>query len=151
MNLGDRRAGRTSANRADFRARDEIAQKLYWENSNMNRPEALIRLLPPCLHWSPDGEVRVVGHRIGLFHIVKAHRVLGKSPATIAEEYELAPELIAEVLAFAEEHEAEVGAYVADYQAELDRQEAAYQPSPAALRISRLVAERLARESQPES
>jgi Protein of unknown function (DUF433) len=117
----------------------------------MTRPEALIRLLPHCLHWSPDGEVRVVGHRIGLFHIVKAHRVLGKSPATIVEEYELAPELIAEVLAFAEEHEAEVGAYVADYQAELDRQEAAYQPSPAALRISRLVAERLARESRPES
>jgi hypothetical protein len=117
----------------------------------MNRPEALIRLLPPCLHWSPDGVVRVVGRRIGLFHIVNEHCVLGKSPATIAEEFELAPELIAEVLTFAEEHEAEVGAYVADYQAELDRQEAAYQPSPAALRISRLVAERLARESQPES
>ena len=74
----------------------------------MNRPEALIRLLPPCLHWSPDGVVRVVGRRIGLFHIVKEHRVLGKSPATIVEEFELAPELIAEVLAFAEEHEAEV-------------------------------------------
>ena len=117
----------------------------------MNRPEALIRLLPPCLHWSPDGEVRVVGHRIGLFHIVKAHRVLGKSPATIVEEYELAPELIAEVLAFAEEHKAEVGAYVADYQAELDRQYAAYQPSAAALRISGLVAERQAGESQSES
>ena len=117
----------------------------------MNRPEALIRLLPPCLHWSPDGVVRVVGRRIGLFHIVNKHRVLGKSSATIAEEYELAPELIAEVLAFAEEHEAEVSAYVADYQAELDRQEAAYQPSPAALRISQFVAERLAWESQPES
>ncbi|HKI19536.1 MAG TPA: hypothetical protein VKA15_16745, partial [Isosphaeraceae bacterium] len=118
-------------NRADFRARGEIGKKLYWENPIMNRPEALIRLLPPCLHWHPDGEVRVVGRRIGLFHIVKAHRVLGKSPATIAEEFELAPELIAEVLAFAEERNAEVSAYVADYQAELDRQDAAYQPSPA--------------------
>jgi hypothetical protein len=116
----------------------------------MNRPEALIRLLPPCLHWHPDGEVRVAGRRIGLFHIVKEHRVLGNSPATIAEEYELAPKLIAQILAFAEEHNAEVGAYVADYQAELDRQYAAYQPSPAALRISRLVAERQAREPQPE-
>lgn len=116
----------------------------------MNRPEGLIRLLPPCLHWSPDGEVRVVGRRIGLFHIVKAHRVFGESPATIAEEFELTPELTAEVLAFAEEHKAEVGAYVADYQAELDRQYAAYQPTPEALRISRLVAERQARKSQPE-
>jgi hypothetical protein len=117
----------------------------------MDRPEALIRLLPPCLHWHPDGEVRVVGRRIGFFHIVKEHRFLGNSPATIAEEFELAPELIAQVLAFAEEHNAEVGAYVADYQAELDRQYAAYQPSPAALRISRLVAEQQASESQPES
>ncbi len=117
----------------------------------MSRPEALIRLLPPCLHWSSDGEVRVLGRRIGLFHIVKASRERGKSPETIAEEFDLAPELTAEVLAFAEEHKAEVGAYVADYQAELDRQYAAYKPSAAALRISGLVAERQAGESQSES
>jgi uncharacterized protein (DUF433 family) len=117
----------------------------------MKQPETLIRLLPPCLHWSPDGEVRVTGRRIGLFHIVKAHRDLGESQATIAEEFELPPEVIGEVLAFAEEHQAEVGAYVADYQDELDRQHAAYQPNPAALRIGRLVAERQARESQPDS
>jgi hypothetical protein len=107
----------------------------------MNQPEALIRLLPSCLHWSPDGEIRVVRRRIGLFHIVKAHRVFGKSPETIAEEFELAPELIGEVLSFADHHRPEVDAYMADYQAELDRQFAAYQPSPAALRIRRLVAE----------
>ena len=111
----------------------------------MNRPESLIRLLPTSMHWSSDGEVRVVGRRIGLFHIVKARRDFGESPEKIAEEFELALELIAEVLAFAEEHKAEVDAYVADYQAELDRQCAAYQPSPTALRISRLVAERQAR------
>jgi hypothetical protein len=120
------------------------------ENPIMNRPEALIRLLPPCLHWSPDGEVRVVGRRIGLFHIVKAHRVFGEPPAMIAEEFELAPELTAEILAFAEEYKAEVDAYVTDYQAELDRQFAAYQPTAEALSISRRVAERQALESQPE-
>jgi hypothetical protein len=32
----------------------------------MERPEALIERLPPCLHWHPDGEIRVVGHRIAL-------------------------------------------------------------------------------------
>jgi len=117
----------------------------------MSRPEALIRLLPPCMQWSSDGEVRVVGRRIGLFHIVTASRERAKSPETIAEEFELAPELIAEVLAFAEEHKAEVGAYVADYQAELDRQYAAYKPSAAALRISGLVAERQGGASQSES
>ncbi len=117
----------------------------------MNRPEALIRALPSCLHWSPDGEVRVSGRRIGLFHIVKAHRGLGESPATIATNFELAPDLIAEVLAFADQNRALVDPYVADYQAELDRQYAAYQPSPAALRIGRLVADRKAPASQPES
>ena len=117
----------------------------------MNRPEALIRLLPPCLHWSPDGEVRVVGRRVSLFHILNAYRIHGDSPAKIAKEFDLTPELIAEVLAFAEEHKAEVGAYVADYQAELDRQYAAYQPRAAALRISRLVAEQQAQEPHPES
>jgi uncharacterized protein (DUF433 family) len=117
----------------------------------MNRPEKLIRLLPTCLEWSPDGEVRVTGRRIGLFHIVKAYRVLGESLQQIAEEFELAPELINEVLAFAEKHEAEVGAYVADYQAELDRQCVDYQPGPAALRISRLVAARQAAESRSDS
>ena len=117
----------------------------------MNRPEALIRLLPPCLHWSPDGEVRVVGRRIGLFHIVQAYRVFGESSSMIAEEFELAPELTAEVLAFADEHEIEVDAYVAECQAELDRQFASCKPTAEAVRISRRVAERQALESQPES
>ncbi len=36
----------------------------------MSPPDTLIRLLPPCLHWHPDGEIRVVGHRIGLYHFV---------------------------------------------------------------------------------
>ena len=116
----------------------------------MNQPGALIQLLPSCLHWSPDGEIRLVGRRIGLFHIVKAHRVRGESPEKIAEEFELTPALVAEILAFADRHRAEVDAYLADYQAELDRQFAAYQPSPAALRIRRLVEERQAQASRPE-
>jgi uncharacterized protein (DUF433 family) len=117
-----------------------------------NRPEALIALLPPCLHWSPDGEVRVVGRRIGLFHIVKEYRVDGEPLEKIAEQFELTPAVIAEVLDFADQHWAQVGAYMAEYQAELDRQEASYQPSPAALRIGRLVKERQGSEApQPES
>src|SRR5262245_61069196 len=117
----------------------------------MDRPEALIRLLPACLHRSPDGEVRVVGRRIGLFHIIEAHRVLGKPPEMVAAEFEMAPALIREVLALADHHPAEVNAYMTDCQAEIDRLDTAYQPSPAALRISRLVAERQAQASQSES
>ena len=117
----------------------------------MNRPEGLIRLLPSCLHWSSDGEVRVAGRRVGLFHIVKAHRVLGKSPAMIAAEFELAPALIDDVLAFAEEHQVEVDSYFADYQETLDRQEAAVEPSSAQIRIRRLMAGSLFRGSKAES
>jgi hypothetical protein len=117
----------------------------------MNRPEELIRLLPSCLHWSPDGEVRVAGRRVGLFHIVKAHRVLGKSPAMIAADFELAPALVDDVLAFAKEHNAEVDSYFADYQEMLDRQEAAVEPSSAQIRIRRLMAERLVQSSKAES
>jgi hypothetical protein len=117
----------------------------------MNRPEELVRVLPPYLHWSPDGEVRVLGRRIALYNIVKAHRELGKTPGVIASECELAPDLVAEVLAFADEQRSLVDPYLADYQAELDRQYAAYQPSPASLRIQRLVAERQAPASQRES
>lgn len=117
----------------------------------MNFPGVLIGLLPRCLHWSPDGEVRVVGRRIGLFHILKAERVHGESPATIAEEFDLAPDLVAEILAFAARHRPEVDAYMVDYQAELDRQFAADQPNPAALRIRRLMEERQTQTSRSES
>jgi uncharacterized protein (DUF433 family) len=117
----------------------------------MERQDTLIQLLPACLHWSRDGDVRVVGRRISLFDILEAHRNLGKSPEVIAEEYELAPELIREVLALADRHPAEVDAYMADCQAAIDRLLAAYQPSPAALRITQLVAEQQAQASQPES
>ena len=36
----------------------------------MSPPDTLIRLLPPCLHWHPDGEIRLVGNRIGLYHFI---------------------------------------------------------------------------------
>ena len=38
----------------------------------MEKFEALIERLPDCLHWSPDGEIRVVGRRISLFDILKS-------------------------------------------------------------------------------
>ena len=117
----------------------------------MNRPEALIRLLPPCLHWSPDGEVRVVGQRIGLFHIVKAHRELGKSPETIAEEYELAPELIAEVLAFAKNTKRRWAPMWPTIRPSSTGNTRPISPARRRCGSAGLVAERQARESQSES
>jgi hypothetical protein len=34
----------------------------------VDRLETLISLPPPYLHWHSDGEIRVMGHRIGLCH-----------------------------------------------------------------------------------
>ena len=59
----------------------------------MEKFEALIERLPDCLHWSPDGEIRVVGRRISLFDILKSLEELGESPEKIAENYELSPDL----------------------------------------------------------
>ncbi len=91
------------------------------ERPLMTHPDTLIRLLPPCLHWHPDGEIRLVGHRIGLYHFVyyynqgfTAEMILCQFPAL-----ELAT--IHKVIAFYLDHRDEVDRYVADYQAELDR------------------------------
>jgi uncharacterized protein (DUF433 family) len=116
----------------------------------MDRPDTLIQVLPPCLHWSGDGDVRVVGRRIALFDILHAYRTLGKSAELIAEEYEVTPELIRDVLAFAQRHPAQVAFYMSQCQAEIDRRLDAYTPGPAALRIGRMVAERQAQKSDAE-
>jgi hypothetical protein len=41
----------------------------------MERPEALNERLPDCLHWSPDEEIHVVGHRIGLHQLIHYYAV----------------------------------------------------------------------------
>jgi len=117
----------------------------------MEKFEALIERLPPCLHWHPDGEIRVVGRRISLFNILKSLDELGESPETIAENYELPPGLVREVIAFANDHRPEVDPYMADYRAELERQYAEYTPSPAQLRIRKLIEERMAQQARRDS
>ena len=41
----------------------------------MERPEALIERPPDRLHWSPNGEIRVVGYRIGLHQLIHYYAV----------------------------------------------------------------------------
>src|SRR4051812_32710279 len=108
----------------------------------MELPEALIERLPNCLHWSPDGEVRVVGHRIGLYSVIDRHQS-GHSDEEILEEFStLSLDEIRRIIAFYRANQHEVGAYVQEYRDELRRQEEAYVPSPAALRIRRLMEEK---------
>jgi uncharacterized protein (DUF433 family) len=94
--------------------------------------------LPDFLTEWPYGEIVLTGRRIGLFHVLDRGEQ-GDSPEAIAELFELTPERVHDVLAFARSHPTEVAAYMADYRAELARQEAAWQPTPAYLRIRRLM------------
>jgi uncharacterized protein (DUF433 family) len=110
--------------------------------TEMEWPEALIERLPDCLHWSPDGEIRVVGHRIGLYSVIDRHQS-GHSIEEILEEFPtLSLDQIRSIIGFYQANQQEVGTYVQKYRDELRRQEEAYVPSPAVLRVRRLMEEK---------
>src|SRR5438067_7249331 len=80
--------------------------------------------LPDFLTETEPGEIRLTGHRIGLYHLVVYHNA-GFSPERLHEQFPtLPPELIRKALAFYEANRAEVDAYVARCQEEIDRQRA---------------------------
>ncbi len=100
--------------------------------------------LPNFLTQWPNGEIVITGHRIGLYSLIDLVES-GRSPDEIRDELpSLDLELIRRVIAFREAHRPEVDTYVAEYRADLERQESASNPSPALLRIRRLIAERAA-------
>src|SRR5437879_990303 len=93
--------------------------------------------LPDFLTRDDDEEIRLTGHRIGLYTIVRCAQE-GYSAEQISEKFpSLDLSLVQNVLRFAEEHKAEVTTYVANYQAELERQEAAHVPRQAELEVRR--------------
>ncbi|MGH7168886.1 MAG: DUF433 domain-containing protein [Gemmataceae bacterium] len=95
-------------------------------------------ILPDFLTQQADGDIRLSGHRIGLYTVVRLYRE-GRNAEQIAEELEsLGLALVYKVLAFYLENKVEVDAYVDAYTAELERQEAAYVPTPGILRLRRL-------------
>lgn len=80
--------------------------------------------LPDCLVDHPDGEIRVVGSRISLYHMMSLHRE-GRTAEQIADEFDSVPlETIRRILAFSEANRAEVDGYLTQYRAALDRLEA---------------------------
>jgi uncharacterized protein (DUF433 family) len=84
--------------------------------------------LPAFLTRHKYGEIRLTGHRIGLFHVVESYNE-GMSAEQIAEYFPSLP-LIREVLTFYQQKRAEVDAYVAACRAEIDRQAAETPPAP---------------------
>jgi uncharacterized protein (DUF433 family) len=94
--------------------------------------------LPPFLIDHPDGEIRLVGHRINLYTIVRCYKE-GMTPERMVLEFDtLSLDEIRKVVAFYEQNRAEVEPYIEAYRAELDRQYAEYKPGPGILKLRRL-------------
>ena len=95
-------------------------------------------ILPDFLTRSADDEIRLTGHRINLYTVVRLYRE-GNTAEQIAEELEsLGLTLVYKTLAFYLENQAEVDAYVDAYRAELERQYTLYGDSPVARKMRRL-------------
>lgn len=78
--------------------------------------------LPDFLKREDTDEIRLTGHRIGLFHVVYYYNE-GYSPEMLACQYpDLPLALIHKVIAFYLENKAEVDDYVAKCDQELQRQ-----------------------------
>jgi uncharacterized protein (DUF433 family) len=103
--------------------------------------------LPDFLIRHEYGEIRLAGHRIGLFHVVDRSQQ-GESPEGIQRHYpSLSLDEIRKVLAFYQANQADVDAYVAAYRAELERQEAEPRQGPDLAELQR----RLAAKRQAEA
>ena len=102
----------------------------------MAPPDTLIRLLPPCLHWHTDGEIRVVGHRIGLYHFIYYYNQGFTDEMILCQFPTLELATVHKVIAFYLDHREEVDRYVAQYHAEVDQLRAAgtHAPNVAELR-----------------
>ena len=95
-------------------------------------------ILPDFLTRQADSDIRLTGHRIGLYTVVRLYRE-GRNAEQIAEELEsLGLALVYKVLAFYLDNQVEVDAYVDAYTVELERQEALYSNSPVAVKMRRL-------------
>lgn len=86
--------------------------------------------LPDFLTQDVEGEIRLTGHRIGLYTVVRRYQE-GYSAERIADEYPSLPlALIYKVLAFYLENQPEVDTYIAAVAAEIERQESLPRPGP---------------------
>ncbi len=92
--------------------------------------------LPNFLHHA-DGEVRVVGHRISLYHLL-THYNAGESPESIALVFPtLKTSTIHKVIAFYLDHQPELDAYLQTYAGDLRAQENVAAPGPSRAELLR--------------
>ena len=101
----------------------------------MSPPDTLIRLLPLSLHWHSDGENRLVGHRIGLYHFIYYYNQGFTTEMILCQFPTLELATIHMVVAFYFDHHEEVDRYAAEYQAELDHLRGAGPHAPSVAEI----------------
>ncbi len=78
--------------------------------------------LPEFLTQAPDGEIRLAGHRIGLYHLIE-HYNEGESAEMLACRYPSLPlALVHKVLAFYLENQVEADSYIAACSATMDHE-----------------------------
>ena len=86
--------------------------------------------LPDFLVDHPDGEIRLTGHRISLYHVVYFYNE-GYSPEMLVGQFPtLSLALVHKVIAFYLENQAEVDRYVAEEEAVRERLRASAPVSP---------------------
>jgi uncharacterized protein (DUF433 family) len=84
--------------------------------------------LPDFLTMDAAGEIRLTGHRIGLWHLVHYYNE-GYSPEMLVCQYPTLPlAMVHKVIAYYLENRAAVAAYAVTCQAEIDRQRATQRP-----------------------
>src|SRR5277367_2708091 len=86
--------------------------------------EAVVMILPDFLTQSPDGEICLTGHRIGLFHVIHYYNE-GFGPEMLACQYPTVPlALIHKVIAWYLENQTDADRYLAACRADLTGQRA---------------------------
>jgi uncharacterized protein (DUF433 family) len=79
--------------------------------------------VPDFLTRAGDGEIRLTGHRIGLYHLIERYNE-GESAELLACRYPSLPlALVHKVLAFYLENQPDVDVYIAACRAALDQQQ----------------------------
>jgi uncharacterized protein (DUF433 family) len=97
--------------------------------------------LPDFLTEHPFGAIRLTGSRIGLEHVLELYKN-GYSAELIKEEFDHLPlAQIYKVIAFYLENRPEVEEYLRAYREKVEQMMEAHPPSPALLRIRKLMEE----------
>lgn len=93
--------------------------------------------LPEFLTEHAYGSIRLTGHRIGLFHLVRAYKE-GRTAEQLVELYPSLPlDLVQKAIDFYDANRAEVDAYVARCEEEIAHHMAATPPGPSTEELQR--------------